>query len=285
MKLIPENTFFGNLTVPVSLPAMLILLPLVAGCATTLMEKNRDMDCPPAPDINDQTEELKQIISNLEKQLQTTKNRYRARKHELLELRLKLAERESRNRQLQQSLEQAIQDVANTKARLRNHFSRAGTVTDLAELRVELESAENRSLDIRQQQWLIRAKHYRDMAEEALAADNHEGARYLTNRARQALGQLKSIQPDNGDSHAAFPVPVTMETRLAGNVREFPGLGARVLFTLPAHARVSAIDRQGLWVKVVAANGNSGWIHFSILRILSFPDTDASRPEETRTAS
>ncbi len=262
-------------------PAVLaVFLLLLGGCSTPTRESSPEISCPPAAaDASQQLEAAKARNHKLQEQLRQLRIGNRSQKQQLLELRLQLAEKDSRNRQLQQSLDQAIQEVVSTKARVRNHYSKAGTVTDLAELKVELESVEDHDLRPVQREWLVRARHYLEMADQALATGNYEGSRYLANRARQALGQLKSLQSGDDSHGAAFPVPVVMETRMTGNVRKKPGLEADILSTLPPGTRVSVTDRRGLWVKIMGPDGKSGWVHFSLLKILPVRNIPIREPQ------
>ncbi len=256
------------------------LLLLLGGCCSPARESSPEITHTPAPpDSSQQQEAIEARNRELQEQLRQSRVRNKVQRKQLLELRLQLAEKDSKNHQLQQSLEQAIQEVVRTKARVRNHYSKAGTVTDLAELKVELESAEEHDLEPMYQERLLRARHYLDMADQALATGNYEGARYLANRARLALGQLKSLRSGDGSHHSAFPVPVVMETRIMGNVRRSPGLEAEILSTLPAGTRVSVTDRQGLWVKIRGLDGKPGWVHFSLLKVLPVEEIPPRGPQ------
>ncbi len=275
-----------NMLSIVSLAALSAFLLLLGGCSTPARESSPEISCTAAPeDTRQQLEAAKVRNRKLKEQLHLLQAENRSEKQQLLELRLQLAEKDSRNRQLQRSLDQAIQEVVSTKARVRNHYSKAGTVTDLAELKVELETAEHHALGTVQREWLARTRHYLEMADQALAAGNYEGSRYLANRARQALGQLKSLQSSNGSHGAAFPVPVVMETRIAGNVRRNPGLEAEILSTLPAGTRVSVSDRRGLWVKIMGPDGKPGWVHFSLLKVLPARDISVREPQRMQADS
>ncbi len=269
-----------------TLSALLLLLPL-GGC--TSPKKDAKL-CPPPPPVTTPDTSLQKVQAEaasrkLQEQLRLLQAKNQEQEQQLLELRLELAERDSKNRQLQQSLDRAIQEVVNTKARIRNHYSKAGMVTDLAEFKVEMESIREQDMPPRQREWLARARHYLEMADQALAEDNYDGSRYLANQARQALGQMKSLQSDTEGKGSAFPVPVLMETLDAANMRSRPGLKAKILSTLPEGTRVSVTDRQGLWVKVKGPDGKLGWVHFSLLKVLPARTISEREPPPARADS
>lgn len=246
---------------------LLAALLALAGCAGPPPKTEEKVTCPPQPQEEDPRLALAdQEISKLKDKNDDLQKTVTAQTKQALELRLQLAEKQSRIQQLQLSQEQLIQEVVRAKARLRSRNSKAETVANLAELKQELKAAESGEVSSKQQTQLDRARHYLDMSENALEKNNYEGSSYLMGQARQALTQLASPQSSKTFSDSAFPVPVPMKTTKLCNLREGANLKSRVLVQLKPGVDVLAIDREGLWVKIRTPDGKTGWSHFSLLK-------------------
>ena len=239
----------------------------LAGCASPPEDTAATVECPQQiPQQDPRLPIAEKEITDLRAQVSQLKKQAAAQTKQSQELQLQLAEQHSRILQLQLALDQAVQEVVRAKARLRSRNSKAETVANLAELKLELENAGNKATNSRQQALLQRARQYLHMSEAALEENNYEGSSYLMTQARHTLAKLESPKSDKLDPESAFPVTVTMKTRKLSNIREEPNLKSKVLLQLPPGAEVSAIDREGLWVKVRTAEGKIGWAHFSLLK-------------------
>jgi len=247
---------------------MLVVSMALAGCANLHKKPEETGKCPPQPlEADPRLGVAQQEIADLKNHITSLESEISVQARQSQELQLQLAEQHSRNQQLQHLREQAVQEVVRAKARLRSRHSRAETVANLAELKLELKNAESKKLDNRQQNLVRRARHYLNVSETALEENNYEGSSYLMGQARQYLVQMKSPGSDKITSDSSFPVPVTMKTRKLCNVRKEASLKSKVLFQLTPGSEVSAIDRKGLWVKIKTPENQTGWAHFSLLNV------------------
>ena len=247
---------------------LLVASLALAGCASPPEEMGSVVECPPQiPQQDPRLPLAEKEITDLKAQVSRLKKEALAQTKQSQELQLQLAERHSRILQLQLALDQAVQEVVRAKARLRSRNSKAETVANLAELKLELKNAEEKARNSRQQALVHRAGQYLHMSEAALEENNYEGSSYLMTQARHTLARVESPKSDKLNPESAFPVPVTMKTRKLCNVREAPNLKSKVLLQLSPGTEVSAIDREGLWVKVKTSEGKTGWAHFSLLKV------------------
>jgi SH3-like domain-containing protein len=71
------------------------------------------------------------------------------------------------------------------------------------------------------------------------------------------------LTPRPGEVTFAIPVPLRVVAR--GNVREGPGTGFSVAFTLDAGALVLGHSYANEWVRIVDDDGRAGWITRSLV--------------------
>lgn len=204
---------------------------------------------------------LQQEKARLEKMLKKVRRQNR-------DLKLELLDRTALARQLEAQREQAIEEVVQTKARLRSRQSKAEAVANLAEVKLTLQGAAENGTTPESMQALAQARELIDMAEQALDEDNLEGASYLMAQARELL----SASPGNGSAATGrrkgeilFSIPFDMEVRRKGNVRLEPGLQSEVLFQLGSGDRVLVLGRRGTWLHVRTGDNRTGWMHFNLL--------------------
>ncbi len=246
---------------------LIATLAILAGCETP-PEKIIKEQKPPAPAAPQQPDPqlitARATIDKLQAEITKLKQHSTVQKRQNLELQLQLLEKQSVVARLLQAHNQAIQEVVRAKARLGSRHSKAETVASLAELKLSLKNAESIKAG-EQPRILLRARQYLTMAEAELEKSNFEGTSYLMDQARRSLAWMK---PGTGITNrdSAFPVPLKMQTKAPANVRSGPNRKQRVLFQLNGGSEVSALDRNGLWIRIKTAGGKTGWVHFSLLK-------------------
>ncbi len=102
------------------------------------------------------------------------------------------------------------------------------------------------------------------------AKQNYGGALYLANQAKSVAGvgrtRLGGVdQPAFRPGETPFAVPVRLKAVARGNVREGPGSGYRVLFTLDPGAALTGYSTVDQWVRVGDEGGRTGWMFVTLV--------------------
>lgn len=182
-------------------------------------------------------------------------------------LELWLLEKEVQVRDLQDRLDEARREVVRTMAKLQTVASRPEAASAIAEAEIALEafraSAGPEAAEIAQVRQLLQ------MSSAEFDRQNYGGALYLANQAKSLVraGQGRGPGPQEirraGES--AFAAPLPLEVTSQGNVREGPGMGYRVLFTVERGTALTGHSLAGEWVRVSDAGGRTGWIFVTLV--------------------
>jgi len=62
-----------------------------------------------------------------------------------------------------------------------------------------------------------------------------------------------------------FAVPVLLQSTARGNVREGPGGGYKVVFTVDPGAALTGYSYVDQWVRIADEGGRGGWMFLSLL--------------------
>ena len=184
-------------------------------------------------------------------------------------LELRLLERDAQLEELEARLDEARQEVVRAMAKLQTVASRAEAASAIAEAEVGLQSLRAAAPappagDLTQATTLLR------QASAVFAKQNYGGALYLANQAKRVAGAGKSRL--GGEDRAPlrarevpFAVPVQLQATTHGNVREGPGGGYRVVFTIDAGTALTGYSYVDQWVRIVDESGRGGWIFLSLI--------------------
>jgi uncharacterized protein YgiM (DUF1202 family) len=115
-------------------------------------------------------------------------------------------------------------------------------------------------------------------ARELLGASNQEfetanygGALYLATQAKSvvASGQARVAQGSERGlarpGEILFALPLKLTTQGKSNVREGPGTGFRILFTLETGSPIVAHAYAEQWVRISDEGGRSGWVFYNLV--------------------
>jgi uncharacterized coiled-coil protein SlyX len=184
-------------------------------------------------------------------------------------LELRLAERDAQLEELQARLDEARQEVVRTMAKLQTVASRAEAASAMAEAEIALQALRAAAgaepgRDVEQAGALLR------QASAEFAKQNYGGALYLANQAKSVAGigrnRLGSAdRPSLRAGEVAFAVPVKLQATTRGNVRDGPGGGYKVLFTVEAGAGLVGYSYLDQWVRVADESGRGGWMYLSLV--------------------
>ena len=184
-------------------------------------------------------------------------------------LELRLLEREAQVNELQSRLDQARQEAVRAMAKLQSLATRAEGASSIAEAEVSVQALRGSSGQ-RAPAEHTQAKKLLDQSNTEFNKQNYGGAVYLANLAKSLAGVGRGRAGAtggpglrSGEVTFATLVPLVITSRC--NVREGPGTGTRILFTLDPGAAVSGLAYVEGWVRVSAADGRSGWVSRALI--------------------
>ncbi len=189
----------------------------------------------------------------------------------LARLELRLAERDAQVEDLQARLDEARQEVVRALAKLQTVASRAEAASAMAEAEIAVQSLRAAtgaqpaaSSDVAQAGTLLQ------QASAEFAKQNYGGALYLANQAKSLAGLGRSRlggagRPSLRPGEVSFAVPVRLQATARGKVRDGPGGGYRVLFTVDPGAGLIGYSYVEQWVRVADESGRGGWMFLSLV--------------------
>ncbi len=184
-------------------------------------------------------------------------------------LQLQLLEKEAQIEELQAELDEAMREVVRSMARLQTLASRAEAASGMAEAEIALEQLKAVAGQ-RQTPEIERAQQFLDESTVEFNNQNYGGSLYLANEAKRLAGEgrgrliggnSESTQP--GEILFALPLPLRAVRR--ANVREGPGLGFDILFTLESGANVVGQAYAEQWVRIITEDNRGGWIFHNLV--------------------
>jgi len=163
-----------------------------------------------------------------------------------------------------------MSEVVRTKAKLRNMESKAEAASVLAEGEIGLKAFKTRVNGSTKDPIFTQADVLLKTSALELQKENYGGALYLATQAKLILkeGQERTKGREKTTMIAGevpFAIPLSLRVVGSGNVREGPGLDFRVLFTLPEDSALVGNSYKSPWVRVLAEDGRSGWIYYSLV--------------------
>lgn len=183
-------------------------------------------------------------------------------------LELLLLEREAQIRDLQARLDEARREVVRTMAKLQTVASRAEAASAIAEAEIAIQSW-SASAGPESASEIAQARQLLSESSAEFDRPNYGGALYLANQAKSLVrtgqGAGPGVQDSRRPGETAFAAPLPLEATTAGNVRDGPGMGFRVLFTVHRGASLTGYSLAGEWVRVTDEMGRSGWIFLTLV--------------------
>jgi hypothetical protein len=179
---------------------------------------------------------------------------------------LRLLEKEAQVENLQVLLDDARQEVVRTLAKLQSSATRAEAASGIAEAEIALQSLRTTGTAPVAQE----VSQLLKLATAEFDKQNYGGALYLASQAKGAAvaarGQFATAERAAlRPGEAPFALPLQLQTTGRANVREGPGSGFKVLFTLPASASLTGYSFAEQWVRVTDESGRRGWIYQGLI--------------------
>ena len=186
----------------------------------------------------------------------------------MAELQLGLMEKEAQVTELQANLDEAIQEVVRTKAKLQSVESRAEAASTMAEAEIALKAVRAETAEPGPE--VFQAEQLLEMSARAFESRNYGGSLYLASQAMSLvnIGKRRLVGADmpHRVGEVLFVIPLSLEATRNSNVREGPGRGFKVLFTLSERTRLVGLAYKDQWVRVRDDDGRGGWIFHSLVQ-------------------
>jgi uncharacterized coiled-coil protein SlyX len=186
-------------------------------------------------------------------------------------LELKVLEQGAQVDELQSRLDDARREVVRAMAKLQSLATRADAASGMAEAEIALQALRSAngsnappSPEYGQGNQLLQ------LATAEFDQQNYAGALYLATEAKSAAaaGQGRVVSDDRGATRKGevpFALPLRLQTTGRANVREGPGAGFKVLFTLETGVPIIAYSYVDQWVRIRDETDRPGWIHQSLI--------------------
>ncbi len=230
---------------------------LLAGCA------GKGQQAQPVPEPSVSAEVRTGAQSSAERQAA----RISALQQSMAELQLGLMEREAQVTELRAKLDEAIQEVVRTKAKLQSVESRAEAASTMAEAEIALKAVRAEAAEPGPE--VFQAEQLLEMSAREFESRNYGGSLYLASQAMSLVNigrrRLGGADMPHRAGEVLFAIPLSLEATRNSNVREGPGRGFKVLFTLQERARLVGLAYKDQWVRVRDDNGRGGWIFHSLV--------------------
>ena len=186
-------------------------------------------------------------------------------------LELKVLEQEAQVAALQTRLDDARREVVRAMAKLQSLATRAEAASGMAEAEIALQALRtNGNASQPSTEW-GQGNQLLQLAGAEFDQQNYAGALYLATEAKHAVAAGQSRAGGDEREGASrkgevpFALPLRLQTSGRANVREGPGAGFKVLFTLEPGVPLVAYSYVDQWVRVRDESDRAGWIHQALI--------------------
>jgi uncharacterized protein YgiM (DUF1202 family) len=177
-----------------------------------------------------------------------------------------LLEEEAQVEELEARVADARREVVRAMAKVRSLATRAEAASSIAEAEIALQSLPSTAAA----RASAEANELIELSTAEFDKQNYGGALYLANQAQSAAASTRG-QPAGAEQdpprpgERPFTLPLYLQTTTGSNVREGPGVGFAVLFTLPTGAPLVAYSSTEQWLRIADDSGRRGWINQSLI--------------------
>jgi len=187
----------------------------------------------------------------------------------IAQLELQVMERDAEVEALQGQLDDARLEVVHAMAKVQTLASRAEAASGMAEAQVAVQSLKSQAGTTPAPE-VAGANSLLRLASAEFDKGNYGGVVYLSTQAKNlaAAGQARLSSVDRTTlrpGEVPFAVPISLHTTGRANVRDGPGTGFKVAYTLETGADVTAFSYLDEWVRITDAADRSGWIHRTLI--------------------
>jgi len=186
-------------------------------------------------------------------------------------LELRVLEQEAQVDELQSRLDDARREVVRAMAKLQSLATRAEAASGMAEAEIALQALRGTNgNNAPASPEYAQGSRLLQLATTEFDQQNYAGALYLATEAKNAAaaGQGRAAGDDRQTTRKGevpFALPLRLQTTGRANVRDGPGSGFKVLFTLEVGVPVVAYSYVDQWVRIKDDSDRSGWIHQTLI--------------------
>jgi len=186
-------------------------------------------------------------------------------------LELKVLEREAQVDELQSRLDDARREVVRAMAKLQSLATRAEAASGMAEAEIALQALRTANgTNAPASPEYAQGGRLLQLATTEFDQQNYAGALYLATEAKNAAaaGQGRVGGDDRQTTRKGevpFALPLRLQTTGRANVRDGPGSGFKVLFTLETGVPIVAYSYVEQWVRIKDDSDRPGWIHQTLI--------------------
>jgi uncharacterized coiled-coil protein SlyX len=183
-------------------------------------------------------------------------------------LELALMDKEAQVDDLQARLDETRQEVVRAMAKLQTLATRAEAASGMAEAELALQPLKVAAAQSSPE--AAQAKRLLSESSSEFGKQNYGGALYLANQARALAttgrGRLSgSDRAPERPGETAFGLPIPLKAVSGGNVREGPGLGAKVAYSVQSGDTLIGYSYVDEWIRITGEDGRNGWIFRSLV--------------------
>ena len=215
----------------------------------------------PEPAPSDRSADVARTVERQAEQI-------RSLQEDLADLQLQVLGKEAEVAELRAKLDEAIQEVVRTMAKLQSVESRAEAASTMAEAEIALRAVRAAAAEPGPE--IFEAEQLLEMSAREFENENYGGSLYLASQAMSLVsigqGRLGGDDLPGRTGEVLFAIPLRMAVARTSNVREGPGLDFDILFILQAGAPLMGLAYNNQWVRVRDDGGRSGWIFYTLVR-------------------
>ncbi len=186
-------------------------------------------------------------------------------------LELTVLEQEAQVDELQSRLDDARREVVRAMAKLQSLATRAEAASGMAEAEIALQALRSANgTNTPPSPEYAQGSRLLQLATTEFDQQNYAGALYLATEAKNAAaaGQGRVGGDDRQTTRKGevpFALPLRLQTTGRANVRDGPGSGFKVLFTLEIGVPIVAYSYVEQWVRIKDDSDRPGWIHQTLI--------------------
>lgn len=186
-------------------------------------------------------------------------------------LELRALEQDAQVDELQSRLDDARREVVRAMAKLQSLATRAEAASGMAEAEIALQALHTANGNTAPASpEYAQGSRLLQLATAEFDQQNYAGALYLATEAKNAAaaGQGRVGGDDRQitrKGEVPFALPLRLQTTGRANVRDGPGSGFKIMFTLETGVPIVAYSYLDQWVRIKDDSDRPGWIHQSLI--------------------